>query len=118
MGVGRRGARLGFAPPWILKLLTKKLDFSISRGKNQISSLLAVSWKKNLGKSPTGPSLQKILPTPVMSNTNFHGCEKLSRRLRPGSTWLRSCLTLLTMSDSALRLCAARLCSFYDVTKP
>jgi len=54
MGVGRRGARQGFAPSWILKLITKKFDFSISRGKNQISSLLAVPWK-NFGKIPYWP---------------------------------------------------------------
>jgi len=36
-GKGGRGAR----PPWILKISAKKIVFSISSGKSQISSLLA-----------------------------------------------------------------------------
>jgi len=49
MGVGRgcRGERL----PRILKISAKKVVFSISRGKNQISPLLALPWK-NFGKIP------------------------------------------------------------------
>ena len=44
MGVGR-GSREALTP-WILKLLAKKVLFSISRGKNQISPFLALPWKK------------------------------------------------------------------------
>jgi len=53
MGVGREGAR----PPWILKLLAKKVVFPISRGKKQISPLLRPPWKKfweNPQLSPPG----------------------------------------------------------------
>ena len=64
MGVGRGGSRRGLAP-WILKLLAKKVVFSISRGKNQISPRLT-PLEKILGKSPTGPPLEKILPTPMV----------------------------------------------------
>ena len=69
MGVGReaRGPRL----PWILKLLAKKVVFSISRGKNQSSPLLA-PWK-NFGKIPNWPPLETIFPTP-MNNTLFAVC--------------------------------------------
>ena len=50
MGV-RRG---GLSPPWILKLLAKKVVFSISRGKKQISPLLPPPGK-HLGKIPYCP---------------------------------------------------------------
>jgi len=49
MGV-ERGVK---GSPWILKLLAKKVVFSISGGKKQILPLLAPPWKF-LGKSPTG----------------------------------------------------------------
>jgi len=62
MGVGR-GEREALAP-WILKLLAKKVVFSISRGKKQISPLLAPPGK-NFGKIPYCP-LEKILPTPMV----------------------------------------------------
>jgi len=45
MGVGR-GSR-GALPPYILKLLAKKVVFSILRGKNQSSPLLTPPWKKS-----------------------------------------------------------------------
>ena len=66
MGVGRGGA---LGPPWILKLPAKKVVFSISRVKNQISPLLAPPGK-NFGKIPYWPPLEKILPTP-MAFTNI-----------------------------------------------
>jgi len=62
MGVGR-GEREALAP-WILKLLAKKVVFSISRGKKQISPLLAPPGK-NFGKIPYWPPLEKIFPTPM-----------------------------------------------------
>jgi len=34
MGVGR-GGKVGPCPPWILKVLAKKVVFSISSGKNK-----------------------------------------------------------------------------------
>jgi len=49
----------GTGEPW-----PPKVVFSILRGKKQISPLLA-PLEKNLGKSPPGPLLEKILPTPV-----------------------------------------------------
>jgi len=45
-----------------VKLLAKKVAFSISRGKNQISPLLALPGK-NFGKISYWPLLEKILPT-------------------------------------------------------
>jgi len=54
-------------PPWILKLLAKKVIFSISMGKKQISPLLAPPGK-NFGKIPYCPPLEKILPTPMAIN--------------------------------------------------
>jgi len=69
MGVGS-GDRGDLGPPWILKLLAKKVVFSISRGKNQISPLLDRPWKTFLenpllppGKNPSGthePSAPKL----------------------------------------------------------
>jgi len=47
-----------------LKSLAKKVVFSISRGKNQISPLWAPSGK-NFGKIPYFPPSGKILPTPM-----------------------------------------------------
>ena len=65
MGVGRGGGRGGLGPPWILKLLAKEYCFFfISRGKKQISPLLATPGKI-LEKFPSGPPLEKILPTPM-----------------------------------------------------
>jgi len=66
MGVGK--GQGGVGPPWVLKLLVKKVVFSISTGKNQISPLLVPPWKK-FGKFFTVP-LEKILPTP-MNMTSF-----------------------------------------------
>jgi len=63
MGVGR-GAGEGLGSPWIAKLLfvfhtlKKGCFFEISRGKNQISALLAPRGKM-LGKSPTAPPWKK-----------------------------------------------------------
>jgi len=51
MGVGSSG----FARPWILKLLAKKVIFLISKGEKQISPLLA-PLENFLGKSPIAPS--------------------------------------------------------------
>jgi len=64
MGVGRGGRGRPW-PPRILKLLAKKVVFSISRGKNQISPLLAPPGK-NFGKIPYWPPLEKIFPTPMV----------------------------------------------------
>jgi len=41
-------------PPWILKISAKKVVFLVSRGKNQISPLLAPP-RKTLEKSPSAP---------------------------------------------------------------
>ena len=68
-GHGRR--RGGLSPPWILKLLAKKVVFSISRGKNQISPLLAPPGKI-LGKSSTAP------PGKNPSDAHGYGCPKRS----------------------------------------
>jgi len=64
MGVGR-GSGGTKAPLWILKSLAKKVVFSISRGENQISTFLAPP-EKNFGKIPYWPTLEKILPTPML----------------------------------------------------
>jgi len=56
MGVG-----MGAWPPWILKISANRL---FSRKKKQISPL----WRtpgKNLEKSSSGPSLEKILQRPI-----------------------------------------------------
>jgi len=50
MGVGKEGRGVS-RPPWILKISAKKVVFSISRDKNQISPLLATPLKK-FGKMP------------------------------------------------------------------
>jgi len=44
----------GGKTPRILILLTKKVVFSISRGKNQISTTFDPTLEKIFGKSPTG----------------------------------------------------------------
>jgi len=59
MGVGKGG----LGPPWILKLLAKKVIFSISRGKKQMSPLLA-PLEEILGKSPTAPPWKKSFRRP------------------------------------------------------
>jgi len=64
MGVGKWAG--GFWPPWILKLLAKKVVFSISRGKNQISPLFAPP-DKNFGKFPYCP------PPPGRNPSDAHG---------------------------------------------
>ena len=51
MGVGKGGGRGEALPSWFLKLLAKKVVFSISKGKNQISPRLAPPGK-NFGKIP------------------------------------------------------------------
>ena len=56
----------GLGSSWILKWLAKIVVFSISRGKNQISLLLAPPGK-NFGKIPSCPPLEKILLTPMPS---------------------------------------------------
>ena len=63
MGVGWGGQGVPF-PPWILKLIAKNIIFSISRGKKQISPLLAPPWK-NLWENPLLAPLEKVPPTPV-----------------------------------------------------
>jgi len=60
-----KGEGRGPQLPWILKLFAKKVVFSISRGKKQISSLLAPPWKKCWENSLLPPPLEKILPTPM-----------------------------------------------------
>jgi len=57
---------MGGKAPWILKILTKKFIFLVLSGNQQISPLLA-SPRKILEKSASGPSLEKILPTPMNS---------------------------------------------------
>jgi len=72
MGVGREGKA-----PWILKLLAKKVVFSISRGKKQILSLLAPPGK-NLGKTPYClPPWKKSFRRPCFL-------------VRLGSTWMKA----------------------------
>jgi len=66
MGVGRGAG--GPTPPWILKLSAKKVVFSISRGKKQISPLLAPLekfWENPL----LPPPLEKFLPTSMVEQT-------------------------------------------------
>jgi len=53
------------ASHWILKFSAKKVVFLVLSGKNQISPLIHLPWK-NLGRSPSGPPLEKILPTPML----------------------------------------------------
>jgi len=53
----------GFGPRWILKLLAKKVVFSISRGKNQISPLLT-PLEKILSNPPTCPPWKKSFRRP------------------------------------------------------
>jgi len=62
MGAGR-GDRWSF-PPWSLKLLSKKVVFSISSGKKQISPLLAPFWKKNWENPRMAPSWKKSFRHP------------------------------------------------------
>jgi len=65
MGVGR-GAGRGLGPPLILKLLAKKVVFSISRGKNKLHHY----WPppgKNLGKIP-------YCPPPGKNPSDAHVC--------------------------------------------
>ena len=70
MGVGRGAG--GPWPPWILKLLAKKVVFSLSRGRNQISPRLAPP-ERILGKSPTGLPLEKSFRRPCsLSFTKKH----------------------------------------------
>jgi len=58
---GRRKG--GHWPPWILKLLAKEFFFSNSRGKKQISPLLAPPGKK-IGKNPYSPPWKKSFRRP------------------------------------------------------
>jgi len=62
---GGRGVR-----GWILKMSEKKFAFLISTGKKQNSPLLA-PYGKILQKSPSGHPLEKILPTPMISGTQY-----------------------------------------------
>jgi len=48
--------------PLDFEIMSKKSFFSISRGKKQISPLLAPPWKK-FWENPLLPPQQKILPT-------------------------------------------------------
>ena len=52
MGVGRGGAERSL-PPWILKILAKKVVFLVSSGKKQMLPLLAPP-RKILEKNPSG----------------------------------------------------------------
>jgi len=57
---GRDGRQKGgMGLPWILKIPAKKVVFSISRGKKQISPLLAF-----LGKIPYWPPWKKSFQRP------------------------------------------------------
>jgi len=60
MGVGTGGQ----GPPLILKLLAKKVVFSISGGKKQISPLLAPPWKKFWENPPLAPPWKKSFRRP------------------------------------------------------
>jgi len=60
----RRGGQGRGKPPWILKILAKKVVFPISRGEKQISPLLAPSWNK-FWENPLLPFPGKKLPTPM-----------------------------------------------------
>jgi len=86
MGVRREGQ--GAWLPWILKLLARKGCFSISRGKKQISPLLAPTgknfgkirycrppWKKSFRRPCPGPSTRSPYPlhaTGFFHNIGFH----------------------------------------------
>jgi len=61
-GHGRRTEWQGSFIPLDFETVSKKGCFTISRGKKQISPLLAPSGK-NFGKIPYWPHLEKILPT-------------------------------------------------------
>jgi len=63
MVVGRGWQRGALGPP-DFETISKKVFFSISRGKNQISPLLAFPGKK-FGKISYWPPWKKILPTPM-----------------------------------------------------
>jgi len=60
MGV-ERGVK---GSPWILKLLAKKVVFSISGGKKQILPLLAPPG--NFWENPLLAPMEKFLPTPML----------------------------------------------------
>jgi len=57
---GRLG---GPGPPWISKFLAKKVVFSISRDKNQISTFLVPPWKTSEKSFNAPPG--KNLPMPM-----------------------------------------------------
>jgi len=51
-------------PPWILKLVAKKVVFSISRGKNKFHHF------SPFVKSPVVPPQENILPTPMYAGAD------------------------------------------------
>jgi len=57
-------------PPWILKLLAKKIVFSISRAETQISPLLAPPGK-NFGKILYWPPWKKSSRSPWIAVEKF-----------------------------------------------
>jgi len=67
----RKEGQGGYCPPWILKLLAKKL-FLQCRGVKNLFHHFWPPLEKNLGKSPTGLPLEEILPTPMDKKPNFY----------------------------------------------
>jgi len=65
MGVGRGGARRGLAF-LVLEIISKKGCFFNFEGQKPNFNTFVPPLEKILGKSPTGPPLEKILPTPMV----------------------------------------------------
>jgi len=66
MGVGREGRWV--PAPMEFEISSKKTLFCLFWvGKKQISPFWVPPWK-SFGKSPSGPSLEKIFPTPMSSS--------------------------------------------------
>jgi len=72
MGV-EMGAGGGVIPSLDFEIIRKKVVFSISRGRKQISSVLSSPLEKNLGKYPSGP--------PGKNPSDAHGCRMRYRLL-------------------------------------
>ena len=76
MGVGKG--------PWILKISAKKVNFLVSSGKNH--TLPVWPPRHILEKSPSGPHLKKILPTPMVVPWKVY---KMTHVLQFTDFWLR-----------------------------
>jgi len=69
--VRRKGGKGAKASPWLLKCLARKVVFLVSRGKNEISLLLA-PLEKLLEKSTFRlPTVENIHLTPMVGLTMF-----------------------------------------------